>query len=119
MARGGSNPLGRTDEPPAPVGFVRSSAESTSKNAVSPLEHIAIGLLVLGIAFVRATGRAPPLQDETRAGSLFDFNHDHAELRHADVLERVRWKRVGPEDVGHLRLALAFSSWSRLYFAAP
>jgi hypothetical protein len=44
-----------------------SSTESTSKHTISPLEDIVVGLLVVAIAFVLATGRDQPLQDRRRA----------------------------------------------------
>jgi Sap, sulfolipid-1-addressing protein len=39
-----------------------SSAESTSKHTISPLEDIVVGLLVVVIAFVLGTGRDQPFQ---------------------------------------------------------
>jgi Sap, sulfolipid-1-addressing protein len=44
-----------------------SNTESTSKHTISPLEDIVVGLLVVAIAFVLATGRDQPLQDRRRA----------------------------------------------------
>ncbi len=44
-----------------------SSAASTSKHTISPLEDIVVGVLVLAIAFVLATGRDQPYQERRRA----------------------------------------------------
>jgi hypothetical protein len=44
-----------------------SSTESTSKRTISPVEDIVVGLLVVAIAFVLATGRDQPLQERRRA----------------------------------------------------
>jgi hypothetical protein len=44
-----------------------SSAESTSKHTVSPVEDIVVGLLVLAIAWVLRTGRDQPFQERRRA----------------------------------------------------
>jgi hypothetical protein len=44
-----------------------SSTESTSKRTISPGEDIVVGLLVVAIAFVLATGRDQPLQERRRA----------------------------------------------------
>jgi hypothetical protein len=43
-----------------------SSAASTSKHTISPLEDIVVGLLAVGIAFVLATGRDQPFQERRR-----------------------------------------------------
>ena len=43
-----------------------SSATSTSKHTISPVEDIVIGLLAVAIAFVLATGRDQPLQERRR-----------------------------------------------------
>ncbi len=43
-----------------------SSATSTTKRTISPVEDIVVGLLVLAIAFVLATGRDQPLQARRR-----------------------------------------------------
>ena len=43
-----------------------SSAESTSKHTVSPLEDIVVGLLLLLIAFVLRTGRDKPFDERRR-----------------------------------------------------
>src|SRR5450755_4086535 len=44
-----------------------SSTESTSKRTISPVEDTVVGLLVVAIAFVLATGRDQPLQERRRA----------------------------------------------------
>jgi hypothetical protein len=44
-----------------------SSAASTSKHTISPLEDIVVGLLAVVIAFVLATGRDQPYQERRRA----------------------------------------------------
>jgi hypothetical protein len=43
-----------------------SSATSTSKHTISPLEDIAVGVLLLAIAFVLRTGRDQPFQERRR-----------------------------------------------------
>ena len=43
-----------------------SSTESTSKNTISPAEDIAIGLLLLLIAWILRTGRDQPFQERRR-----------------------------------------------------
>ncbi len=43
-----------------------SSAASTSKHTISPLEDIVVGLLAVAIAFVLATGRDQPFQERRR-----------------------------------------------------
>ena len=43
-----------------------SSAASTSKHTISPLEDIVVGLLAVVIAFVLATGRDQPFQERRR-----------------------------------------------------
>src|SRR3954470_4869332 len=43
-----------------------SSAASTSKHTISPLEDIVVGLILLGLAFVLRTGRDRPLQERRR-----------------------------------------------------
>ena len=43
-----------------------SSTESTSKQTISPVEDIVVGLLAVGIAFVLATGRDQPFQERRR-----------------------------------------------------
>src|SRR5436309_3186671 len=40
-----------------------SSAESTSKHRIGPVEDIVIGLVAVGIAFVLATGRDRPYEE--------------------------------------------------------
>lgn len=44
----------------------RSSAESTSKHTISPVEDIVIGLLAVVIAFVLGTGRDKPFAERRR-----------------------------------------------------
>lgn len=44
-----------------------SSAESTAKNTISPLEDIVVGLLALTLAWVLRTGRDQPYQQRRRA----------------------------------------------------
>src|SRR5450755_132349 len=44
-----------------------SSAASTSKHTISPLEDIVVGVIVLVIALVLATGRDQPFQERRRA----------------------------------------------------
>ncbi len=43
-----------------------SSATNTAKHTIGPLEDIVIGLIVLLVAFVLATGRDQPLQERRR-----------------------------------------------------
>jgi Sap, sulfolipid-1-addressing protein len=43
-----------------------SSATSTAKHTISPVEDIAVGLLAMAIAFVLATGRDQPFQERRR-----------------------------------------------------
>jgi hypothetical protein len=43
-----------------------SSATSTSKHTISPLEDIVVGLLAIAIAFVLRTGRDQPFQERRR-----------------------------------------------------
>jgi Sap, sulfolipid-1-addressing protein len=44
----------------------KSSATSTAKHTISPLEDIVVGLLALAIAFVLRTGRDQPFQERRR-----------------------------------------------------
>ena len=44
-----------------------SSATSTAKHTISPLEDIVVGLLAIAIAFVLRTGRDQPFQERRRA----------------------------------------------------
>src|SRR5947208_2879472 len=43
-----------------------SSAESTAKDTISPVEDIVIGLLAVAIAWVLRTGRDQPLKERRR-----------------------------------------------------
>jgi hypothetical protein len=43
-----------------------SSTESTSKNTISPVEDIVVGLLLLALAWVLRTGRDQPFQERRR-----------------------------------------------------
>lgn len=44
-----------------------SSTESTSKNTISPVEDLVVGVLVLALAWVLRTGRDQPFQERRRA----------------------------------------------------